>query len=260
MAKGLVKKILSKEETVDSGLTTINLNKILEKIHDGYEYKKGKYFAKRDNFTPSSLTYGPGKCPRYWHLYFEGNEAENTNSWYEVANMDSGTDRHTRIEDAVENAGILVAREKKIYHDDPPISAKTDVILMWEGQEILTEIKTKTEDGFQRTTKPANYHIEQLLIYMKILKKAFGILIYESKNSHDIKMFPIHLNQKYKDFINYLFDWMKEVKKTFDEGKLAENPNRMKYKSAMCKDCMFFNSCQLKPVGDVKIELRKDLE
>lgn len=260
MAKGLVKKILSKDEPASDNTTNINLNKILEKIHEGYEYKNGSYFAKRDSFTPSSLTYGPGKCPRYWYLYFEGNEAERNNTWYEVANMDSGTDRHIRIETAVEKAGILVTKEQKIYYDDPPVSAKTDVILMWEGQEILTEIKTKTEDGFNRTTKPASYHIEQLLIYMKILKKAFGILIYESKNSHEIKMFPIHLNQKYKDFINYLFDWMKEVKKAFDEKKLPENPNRMKYKSAMCKGCMFFKSCQLKPAGDIKIELRKDLE
>ena len=259
MAKGLVKKILSKDESLDNN-TTINLNKIIEKIHDGYEHKKGTYFAKRSSFTPSSLVYSSGKCARYWYLYFEGNEAENTNTWYEVANMDSGTDRHTRIEDAVENAGILVTREQKLTYDDPPISGKTDVVLMWEDQEILTEIKTKTEDGFNRTTKPASYHIEQLLIYMKILKKAFGILIYESKNSHEIKMFPIQLNEKYKDFINYLFDWMQQVKKAFDEKQLPENPNRMKYNSAMCKGCMFIKSCQLKPAGDIKIELRKDLE
>ena len=259
MAKGLVKKILSKEETTDNN-TKINLNDIIKKIHDGYEHKKGTYFAKRSSFTPSTLVYSSGKCPRFWYLWFEGNEAENTNDWYDVANMDSGTDRHIRLEDAVENAGILVTREAKITFDDPPISGKTDVVLMWEGQEILTEIKTKNEEGFYRTKKPASYHIEQLLIYMKILKKAFGILIYENKNNHEMLMFPIHLNQKYKDFINYLFDWMKEVKKAFDEKKLPENPNRMKYNSKMCKDCMFIKVCPTKPVGDVKIELRKDLE
>ena len=259
MAKGLVKKILSKEEG-SSDKISINLNEIIDKIHDGYEYKKGTFFAKRDSFTPSGLTYGAGKCPRYWYLYFEGNEAENTNGWYDVANMDSGTDRHTRIETAMHNAGILVSKEAVLKYDDPPISGRTDAIINWQEQEILTEIKTKTEEGFGRTKKPANYHIEQLLIYMKILKKAFAILIYENKNNHEMLMFPVNLNQKYKDFINYFFDWMRQVKKAFDEKQLPRNPHRMKYNSKNCKDCMFLKVCQEKPEGVIDIEVRKELE
>jgi hypothetical protein len=258
MTKKLINKIIQKQETGEK--ININLKQIVEKIHEGYEHKKGMYFAKRDTFTPSTLVYNEGKCARYWYLHFEGNEAENSNTWYEVANMDSGTDRHGRIETAMKDAGILISKEERVKSIDPPISGKTDAVIMWEGEEILTEIKTKNEEGFYRITKPATYHIEQLLIYMKILKKAFGILIYENKNNHEMLMFPIHLNQKYKDFINYLFDWMTQVKKAFDEKQLPENPNRLKYKSAMCKKCSFLKSCQLKPSGDIRIEVRKDLE
>ena len=48
MAKGLVKKILSKDEQ-PKDLFSINLNEIIDKIHDGYEYKKGTFFAKRSS-------------------------------------------------------------------------------------------------------------------------------------------------------------------------------------------------------------------
>jgi CRISPR/Cas system-associated exonuclease Cas4 (RecB family) len=259
MSKKLVNKILSKDEK-HSDESSINLNEIIDKIHDGYEHKKGPYFAKRTGFTPSGLTYGAGKCPRMWYLWFEGNEAENTNTWYEVANMDSGSDRHTRIETAMENAGILVTKEAQLKYENPTISGKTDAVIKWNDQNILTEIKTKTDEGFQRTKKPANYHIEQLLIYMKIMKQAFGILIYENKNNHEMLMFPIRLNQKYKDFVNYFFDWMKSGEAAFKEGKLPENPYRVKYNSRDCKGCMFLKVCQTKPVGDIKIESRKDLE
>ncbi len=125
MSKKLVNKILSKDEK-HSDESSINLNEIIDKIHDGYEHKKGPYFAKRTGFTPSGLTYGAGKCPRMWYLWFEGNEAENTNTWYEVANMDSGSDRHTRIETAMENAGILVTKEAQLKYENPTISGKTD--------------------------------------------------------------------------------------------------------------------------------------
>jgi CRISPR/Cas system-associated exonuclease Cas4 (RecB family) len=259
VAKRLMEKIVPVKE-VSKEETKIDTKAIIKKIHDGYEHKKGMTFKKRVGFTPSGLTYGAGHCPRFWYLWFEGNEAENSNDWYSVANMDSGTDRHTRIEQAMEDAGILVHKELSIKNEDPIISAKTDAIINWDGMEILTEIKTSNEESFHRTTKPRNYNIEQLLIYMKILKKSFAFLIYENKNTHELKFFPVNLNQKYKDFINYFFDWMRRVQKAFDDKQLPENPYRNKFENKICKSCDFFKVCQTKPVGDIKIEARKELE
>jgi CRISPR/Cas system-associated exonuclease Cas4 (RecB family) len=71
-------------------------------------------------------------------------------------------------------------------------------------------------------------------------------------------MFPVKLNQHYKDFINYFFEWMKEVRQAFDDKKLPMNPYRSN--SKVCKGCDFEKVCKLKPKGDIKIEPRKDLE
>lgn len=259
MTGKLIKNIKKKniEDSID-----IDSNEIIKKIHEGYE-SQGKNrdgFKKRVGFTASGLTYGAGKCARMWYLWFEGNEAKSNNDWYAVANMDSGNDRHERIQDAMEAAGILITREASIKSENPIVSIKTDAVIRWKDQEILTEIKTMAEDSFQRANKPRKYHIEQLLIYMKIMKKAFAYLIYESKNSHEIKFFDIHLNQKYKDFINYLWDWMGQVQKAFDDKTIPQNPYRNKYASKVCKSCDFFNACQTKPEGIIRIEPRKDLE
>lgn len=259
MTKRLLSKIMTKEE-VPKEVSKINTNEIIKKIHEGYEHKKGPIFKKRVGFTPSGLTYGAGHCPRFWYLWFEGNEAENTNDWYSVANMDSGSDRHTRIEQAMDDAGILINKELSIKYEDPIISAKTDAVINWDGMDVLTEIKTVNDESFHRITKPRNYNIEQLLIYMKILKKSFALLIYENKNNHEMLIFTINLNQKYKDFINYFFDWMRKVQKSFDDKQLPENPYKNKFSNKNCKGCDFFKVCQTKPTGDIKIEARKELE
>lgn len=261
MAKGLLKKIISKDNSSDKkDSIEINSDEIIAKIQEGYEKKNRSGVKKRVGFTPSSLTYGAGKCPRFWYLWFEGNEAKSNNDWYSIANMDSGSDRHERIEEAMENAGILISKEMSIKNEYPIISAKTDAVINWNGMELLTEIKTVNEDSFERLNKPRNYNIEQVLIYMKILKKSIAYLIYESKNSHRMKMYPIKLNDKYKDFMEYFWNWMIEVQSAFDNKQLPENPYRNKYNSKICKGCDFLEACQSKPEGDIKIAYRKDLE
>jgi len=256
------KRLVNKINTKDPNSISINSNDIIKKIHEGYEAQsKIKDGVRvRKGFTASGLTYGAGHCPRMWYLWFEGNEAKSNNDWYSVANMDSGNDRHTRIQDAMDTAGILITKEAILKNEDPVISMRTDAIIKWEDQEILTEIKTMSEDSFQRAYKPRKYHVEQLLIYMRVMKKTFAYLIYESKNSHEMKFFDIHINQKYKDFTNYLWDWMKKVQKAFDDQTLPENPYRNKYNSKVCKSCDFFEACQTKPEGVIKIEARKELE
>jgi CRISPR/Cas system-associated exonuclease Cas4 (RecB family) len=259
MAKSLINKLVEKPKKDEDN--TIDTQAIVDKIKEGYAAQRKPSFKKRDSFTPSTLTYGAGKCPRFWYLWFEGNEAESKTDWYAVANMDSGTDRHGRIEKAMEHAGILVTNEERLSYDDPPISGRTDAVIQWEDHNILTEIKTLNEDSFHYLNvkgEPRKYHVEQLLIYMKILKKSFAFLIYESKNSHELSIFPVNLSQHYKDFINYFFGWMKEVKEASDNKQLPMIPYRSN--SKVCKGCDFEKACKLKPKGDIKIEPRKDLE
>jgi CRISPR/Cas system-associated exonuclease Cas4 (RecB family) len=259
MAKSLINKLVEKPKKDEEN--TIDTQAIVDKIKEGYAAQRKPSFKKRSSFTPSTLTYGAGKCARFWYLWFEGNEAESKTDWYSVANMDSGTDRHKRIEDAMEHAGILITNEERLSYEDPPISGRTDAIIKWDDHNILTEIKTLNEDSFHYLNvkgQPRKYHVEQLLIYMKILKKSFAFLVYESKNSHELSIFPVKLSEHYKEFINYFFGWMQEVKKASDEGKLPENVYRSN--SKVCKGCDFETVCRSKPKGDIRIEPRKDLE
>ena len=79
MAKSLISKLVEKPKKSEENL--IDSQAIVDKIKEGYALQRKASFKKRDSFTPSTLTYGAGKCPRFWYLWFEGNESDVKTDW-----------------------------------------------------------------------------------------------------------------------------------------------------------------------------------
>jgi hypothetical protein len=51
----------------------------------------------KKSFSPSSLGYGHGTCPRYWYMAFSGAMFIDDNDAVAVANMAQGTQAHERL-------------------------------------------------------------------------------------------------------------------------------------------------------------------
>ena len=278
MAKGLVKKIVGGNKNVMDDVDSFNqsfdnwteefletpfneFDELANDIIKGYEASNVSKFQKKTSFAPSTLVYGHGVCPRYWYLAFEGGMFENNNTGKQIANMDSGTDRHERIQSAMEGANVLLASEVDTRYEDPPIKCKVDCFIKWKDEEYVGEIKTKDDEGFKyylKTRKPSSYQVLQLLIYMKIYRKKKGLMIYENKNTHDLLILPININQAHVDFVDYLFGWMREVYSAWNDKKLPEIPFRGGKQIKVCDGCPLKNTCSSSPVGDIKIPRRKD--
>lgn len=249
MSRNLIKKVMVREAQVDPLIPAM-----IEKIQSGYLVGRENKHRTKKTFSPSSLVYGSGACPKYWYYAFSGAEFADDADAYAVANMSNGTLSHTRIQKAMMDAGIMVEDEVKIIHDDPPIFGYADGMLEWEGENLVAEIKTMREESFQyrkATNKAPSYHLEQILIYMKVLKMAKGVLIYESKNSHELHIIIVEVNDEYIAWINQAFDWMKEVRKSWEDGVMPMRPYRSN--SKVCKGCPVKETCFAGPKGDVKI-------
>src|SRR5210317_1616956 len=234
---------------------------LIDAIHKGYVADNEPKFTKKKTFSPSTIVFGHGKCPRYWYLAFEGNTFYEEREGKSQANMDSGTDRHKRIQDAIAGAGLMVSNEEKVIFDDPPIFGFLDSIIKWQDSEYLVEIKTANHDAFERHKKSmtaSTYHIVQLLIYMKIFKKKKGIVMYENKNTHDLLAIPINITQSHVDFLDYLFGWMKEVYAAWKDQKLPEVPYKNNSVKTPCGSCPVQQACKDAPKGDIKIARRKE--
>ena len=110
------------------------------------------------------------------------------------------------------------------------------------------------EESFQyrkQSNKAPVYHLEQLILYMKVLKKSQGVLIYESKNSHELHIIPVEVNDDYILWVDGAFEWMRAVRKTWEDEVMPMKPYRSN--SKVCKGCPVKDTCFAGPKGDVKM-------
>ena len=256
MSKNLLQQVMG-AKPVDKA----NMDALIEKINSGYIAKRGTRFQTKKTFAPSTIAYGHGECPRYWYLAFEGGEFEDYADPFAGANMTNGTKSHERIQQAMEDAGMLIDSEFKITYQDPPIFGYGDVLLNWEGEELLGEIKTAMAEGFEyrkKSRKAKTGHLIQLLIYMKILKKAKAVLIYENKNSHELLAIPVEVNEYYIKWVDQTFEWMRTVRKSWEDKLLPKTNYRSN--SKICKTCPLAKVCSSAGEGDVKINSLEPLD
>ena len=273
MTKSLLQQVMLKEsEKKQAKIDQDNIfdsDAMIEKINLGYTILRGPKHTQKKTFAPSTIVYGHGECPRYWYLAFNGATFEDNTDAYSAANMTAGTLSHDRIQSAMMNSGIAKTyindknektTEFKVIHNDPPIFGYGDAMLDWEGEEIVGEIKTMMSEAYEyrkKTNKPKTGHLVQLLIYMKILGKSKGALIYENKNNHDLMIIPVEVNDGYVKWINYAFDWMREVRKAWEDQTLPTKNYRNN--SKVCKSCPIKAACSDAGTGVIKIASLEEL-
>ena len=252
MTKSLLQQVMVRPPVKEAH--PVDPEGLVKSIEAGYVASRGTKFQTKKTFGPSTIAYGHGECPRYWYLAFSGANFEDNNTPYDVANMTNGTLAHGRIETAFKNSGISIDSEFKITYSDPPIFGYGDVMLNWQGEPLLGEIKTMMNEGFEYRKahmKPKTGHLIQLLIYMKILKKAKAVLIYENKNNHELLLLPVEVNDHYRRWVDQAFDWMRTVRKAWVDRTLPKKNYRSN--SKICKNCPIQKACASAEVGELKI-------
>lgn len=269
MTKSLLQQVMMKSDTPKAE-EIIDTAKLVEAIEKGYTINRITKFQKKKTFAPSTIAYGHGECPRYWYIAFEGAEFDDSADAYAAANMTSGSLSHDRIQKAMIDAGIVKVftndkgeetTEFKIISNDPPIFGYGDGILNWDNQEVVLEIKTMPSEGFEykkMSKKPKAGHLIQLLIYMKILKHEKGVLIYENKNNHELLVLPVKVNNYYIKWVDQAFDWMRAVRKAWENKTLPEKNYRSN--SKICKSCPVKRTCAEMEKGDIKIKSLEPLD
>lgn len=263
MAKNLLKQVMIKTEEAKYSKPAFDVTGLTEKIKAGYVVDRVPKHTKKKTFAPSTIAYGHGECPRYWYLAFEGHIFEDYATPDNVANMESGTLSHDRIQNAMMKGGTARifkdengndTTEFKIVHNDPGIFGYGDAIVLWNDEEIVGEIKTMASEVFEyfkTNNKPKKGHLIQLLVYMKILKHKRGVLIYENKNSHDMIIFPVEVNDYYRTWVDNAFEWMRKVKKASDDQTIPMKNYRSN--SKVCKTCPVKAACGEAEAGTIKI-------
>jgi CRISPR/Cas system-associated exonuclease Cas4 (RecB family) len=249
MSKNLLQHVMGAQSPKNN-----SLDGLIEKINSGYIANRGPRHQQKKSFAPSTIAYGHGECPRYWYLAFEGGTFEDYADPFAGANMTNGIKGHERIQQAIKDSGILIQDEFKITYEDPPIFGFGDALVDWEGEELLLEIKTAMQEGFEyrkKSRKAKTGHLIQLLIYMKILKKRKGVILYENKNNHELLAIPVEVNDYYIKWVDQTFEWMRTVRKSWEDKVLPKKNYRSN--SKICKTCPLRAVCDQAGEGEIKI-------
>jgi CRISPR/Cas system-associated exonuclease Cas4 (RecB family) len=240
-----------KYKKVREGIDPVELGKLIEQ-----EYLKGnrKYTVQKKTFSPSSIGYGNGRCPRYWFMAFNGADFEEQNDAQGIANMRNGTLAHQRIEELFNKLSITEDTEREMTLDDPPVRGFIDLILEWNDETVVGEFKTSKQEVFktrQAQMKPSPNHLLQVLIYMHSQDARYGFVMYENKNTQEILVLPIVMNERRQKILDNAFEWMRSTYKTYEEGTLPTRP--FTQKSNECKRCPIRKQCWSGPEGEIDI-------
>lgn len=240
MAREIVRGLYFRKQPVEFDATELS-----KAIEDAYLLKRrpnGR--SQKYSFAPSTIGYGHGTCPRYWHLAFTGGEAFDDTDALGIANMSYGVQAHERIQGLLRDAEILIDDEIEVNMSDPPIRGFVDALVKWKGQRVVGEIKTTRQEIFlhrQATMKPAPYHLLQILIYMRITGCRYGFLLYENKNTQEFLVMPVEMSEENAAILDRTLDWLRDVRKSWENGDLPTRP--FTKRSKICKNCPFYNYC-----------------
>ena len=92
----------------------------------------------------------------------------------------------------------LLQTEAPLKYDKPPISGRLDFLIKHElyGSTVV-ELKSINDKGFQALEAPKPDHTVQLQIYLNVSGYQHGIVLYENKNTQEVKAFVMEKNVKH---------------------------------------------------------------
>ena len=249
MARDIVKNLKFKK--YEGKFNVAEFAKMLDDAYLATKRPDGEMIKK--SFSPSSFGYGHGNCPRYWYMAFSGAYFIDSNDAQGIANMKYGTEAHERLQNLIKsqssdlfktNSMNQVQTEIEITNEYPPIRGFIDLVIDWDSEEVIGEIKTAKQevwDTRQAEMAASSNHMLQLLTYMKLRNAKEAFFLYENKNTQEILLIPIQMTAKNKKFIDELFQWLCQVWDNFNEGDLPTRP--FLKTSYTCKNCPIKKEC-----------------
>lgn len=258
MAKGIVNNLKFRKY---SGKFDAEL--FSQRLEDAYlATKRVDGEMTKYSFSPSTIGYGHGNCPRYWYMAFSGADFVDDNKAQAVANMAQGTQAHERLQKLIATMPEFVEEEREIKNEYPPIRGFIDLVMNYNGETVIGEIKTAKQevwDTRQSEMKSSANHMLQLLTYMKLTGAKEGFFLYENKNTQELLVIPINMNERNQKIIDDTFEWLCKVWDNFKEGDLPVRPEGAVKTKSPCTYCPIKKACWSKTAdeGSVEIEMFK---
>jgi hypothetical protein len=162
-------------------------------IHAIDDYLQSRPRAERPRrcFHPSSLH----KSPRELYYHYLHGDADQEFESRILRIFDNGHAVHSRLQGYLQAIGILWKTEVPVENEEYEIKGHADGIIKINGIEGVLEIKSINSNQFYGSYEPKPEHLIQANIYMFCLGIPRACLLYECKDTQELKEFYIKQEQ-----------------------------------------------------------------
>ncbi len=145
-------------------------------------------------FQVSSIGYS---CHRLLYLHYHGLLLPEKINGRTKRIFDHGNITQDRYEAYFKKMGYYEDKEVDANIENPPLHGRADFILNINDKRYIIELKTINDAEFRKLDKMAKpEHEIQLQVYLNVLDIEKGSVLYEDKNTQEIKAFSQRKNKE----------------------------------------------------------------
>lgn len=178
-----------------------------------------------------------GKCSRAIYFKFKKYPRKEIEA-RTLRIFDNGDYLHMRIMNVLFSLGVVRAVEARTPPQDI-ISGRADAIIEIETNLYVLEIKSCSHYKFEKLRQPESDHIKQVQLYLHYFKIPQGIIIYEDKNTQNLKEFSLKYDP---ELVQSILKDFKTLREQIKQDILPDIPKDIEV--WRCQYCEYRDECQ----------------
>jgi CRISPR-associated protein Cas4 len=177
-----------------------------------------------------------GKCPRQVWFSLKGYPKKPLEP-HVLRQLHHGDVIHSKLMTILYSLGLVKATEIEI----PPqefINGRADAIICIDNRDYVVEIKSINNFAFEKLDYPNPDHVKQINMYMHYFKIPKGILIYENKNTQELREFGLDYDEA---LANNVLEFLSGIRQHLDMNQVPVKPANLE--QWRCDYCPYAEEC-----------------
>ena len=158
--------------------------------------------------------------------------------------MHNGDFVHARLAEVLQKVGVLKEEDVEVsLPENDIVRGRVDAIIEVDGEKLVVDFKSMNSFQFKTLESPSPDHVKQVMLYLHFLSLKKALLVYECKNTQELKEFEVLYDD---NVVNQSLAYFYRLKSQINQDVLPDVPEDIeKWK---CDRCPFLEEC--KKVGN----------
>lgn len=196
-------------------------------------YLRRQYEKDKNHFYITDA----GKCVRA--IYFQFKKYPKKEAEARILRLLSHGDyTHMRLMSVLFSLGLVKSAEIEIPKQEI-VNGRADAIISLNNELYILEVKSINKTAFSILKEPNLDHIKQIQLYLHYFNLPKGILLYECKDTQDIKEFSVEYD---KELVEKILNNFANLKEEITNNKIPEIPEDLE--AWKCGYCPYLEECK----------------